>query len=227
MKIFRIDRPLTTWPAAATQLLQSTDEATLNCLPARLVADSAVNRNDRPAFVPDFARQDWVVEVRPAIHIGRLGKFIATRFADRYISNISLVGLLLPSQQAAEQNRLDGIDPLSALYDSFDGAITAGVQFPFNNGSVGCASAQGMANDSVLKISAEYSCNDHSRKADVDVRLEDLHVEETVALISRFTMLKSGDMIIPASIGVEFPIVLNSSLTATLNSEAALALRLK
>jgi hypothetical protein len=61
----------------------------------------------------------------------------------------------------------------------------------------------------------------------VAVSLADLHVEETVALISRFTMLKSGDLILPAAISLAFPISLNASLTARLNAHPALSLRLK
>jgi hypothetical protein len=266
MKIFRIDRPLQQWPDAATKALLSSDEATLNCLPARLIADSAVNRNDRPAFVPDFAREGWQVEVRPAIHIGRLGKYIAPRFAYRYVDQISLVAILTPTEQTRRQNQLADVNPLSALYDSFDGALTAGLPFPLrlaapasNEVAKEAPSAQDptakafpdfaakeavnfstkevpdfSAKDAVaspdfstLQIDAEFVSGGETTTQQMAVSLADLHVEETVALISRFTMLKSGDLILPAALSLAFPISLNASLTARLNALPALSLRLK
>jgi hypothetical protein len=228
MKIFRIDRPLQQWPDAATKALLSSDEATLNCLPARLIADSAVNRNDRPAFVPDFAREGWQVEVRPAIHIGRLGKYIAPRFVYRYVDQISLVAILTPTEQTRRQNQLADVNPLSALYDSFDGALTAGLPFPLRLAAPASNEVAKVAPDfSTLQIDAEFVSGGETTTQQMAVSLADLHVEETVALISRFTMLKSGDLILPAAISLAFPISLNASLTARLNARPALSLRLK
>jgi hypothetical protein len=247
MKIFRIDRPLQQWPDAATKALLSSDEATLNCLPARLIADSAVNRNDRPAFVPDFAREGWQVEVRPAIHIGRLGKYIAPRFAYRYVDQISLVAILTPTEQTRRQNQLADVNPLSALYDSFDGALTAGLPFPLRLAAPASNEVAKVAPDfstkevpdfsakdavaspdfSTLQIDAEFVSGGETTTQQMAVSLADLHVEETVALISRFTMLKSGDLILPAALSLAFPISLNASLTARLNALPALSLRLK
>ena len=48
-----------------------------------------------------------------------------------------------------------------------------------------------------------------------------------VAFVSRFCTLKSGDIIIPASAGITFPVALDMRLRATLNGINALELRLK
>jgi hypothetical protein len=213
MKIFRIDRKAESWPKSAAEALLTPDSCPSTPLPVRLIADSAANRNNRPAFVPDFAREGWIVEVRPAIHIGRLGKFIAARFADRYIKSLSLVALLRPAD----------MQELNSLNDSFDGAITLGEEFTYTPG-------EKLRIDATLEAiegSDIASTSDLPAQLHADIDLEQLHIEDTVALISRYSMLKSGDIILPASVGIEFPITLNTSLTATAGSDARLIVRLK
>lgn len=219
MKIFRIDRQADRWPEAASVALENAEAAPLGVLPARLVADSAIIRNNRPVFVPDFAREGWVVEILPAIYIGRLGKFISPRFAMRYVEAFSLVACVRPAVAHVPD----------ALTDSFDGAITVGVTMPFPE-------RRG------LKISARYEPLPAGRAArkmpeeesgqepvsDVkDVDMTSLRVGETVALLSRYATLKSGDIIVPASIGLSFPVCLDYSLTAEVEGVPALSLRLK
>jgi hypothetical protein len=174
--------------------------------------------------------------VRPAIHIGRLGKYIAPRFVYRYVDQISLVAILTPTEQTRRQNQLADVNPLSALYDSFDGALTAGLPFPLRLAAPASNEVAKETSDfstkeapdfSALQIDAEFVSGGETTTQQMAVSLADLHVEETVALISRFTMLKSGDLILPAAISLAFPISLNASLTASLNAHPALSLRLK
>lgn len=207
MKIFRIDRQVGNWSETAAEALRSPEAAPLGVLPARLIADSAIVRNNRPVFLPDFARSGWIVEIRPAIHIGRLGKFIPVRFAERYILNVSLVSCLRQSDTSLP-------DPLA---DSFDGAITIGEPFPY-------------IPDKSLEISVTFAplSGDAApivKSANIPQDL--LRLPETVALLSRYATLKSGDIILPASIGLTFPAAIGYSLTATLASTTALISRLK
>lgn len=212
MKIFRIDRDIAEWPEEAATALLSPEAAPLGVLPARLVADSAVIRNNRPVFIPDFAREGWVVDVRPAVQIGRLGKFISRRFAERYVEGFSLVACV----------RSEGESLPDALTDSFDGAVTVGEMIPLpDNGYVTLRvaytplPAKGGRQEAVTEEKA------------VEIDMETLRISDTVALLSRYATLKSGDLILPASVGLTFPVRLDYSLTGEVDGRAVLSLRVK
>lgn len=213
MKIFRIDRQAGEWPRAAATLLATPEAVCGGALPARLVADSAVVRNNRPVFVPDFAREGWVVEVLPAIHIERLGKFISPRFALRHVGRFSLVGCLRPAGKSVPD----------ALTDSFDGAIVVGQTGSFPQGDTLSVTAR----FEPLPVVRPGAPTGATREERVEVEMASLHVADTIALLSRYATLKSGDMIIPASIGVSFPVSLDRSLAACADGAYPLVLRLK
>jgi 2-keto-4-pentenoate hydratase/2-oxohepta-3-ene-1,7-dioic acid hydratase in catechol pathway len=81
-----------------------------------LIADSAIIRENRPVFMPDFA-ESWQSKVMPAIRICRLGLNIAPKFANRYYDAFTLVHQLIP-------NISDNAE--SATMVSFDGALAIG-----------------------------------------------------------------------------------------------------
>lgn len=213
MKIFRIERHAGEWPRAAKEALETPEAVPEGVLRVRLLADSALVRNNRPVFVPDFAREGWVVEVLPAIIIQRLGKFISPRFAHRHIGGFSLAACLHPA----------GMSVPDALTDSFDGAIVLGEPSAFPTGET-------------LRVTALYeplSSNggrqqpESRRELHVEIHLDALHIADTVALLSRYATLKSGDIILPASVGLSFPVILDHSLTASADGASLLSLRIK
>lgn len=213
MKIFRVERQAAEWPRSAKEALETPEGVPGGVLRVRLLADSAMLRNNRPVFVPDFAREGWVVEVFPAIIIQRLGKFIAPRFAHRHIGGFSLAACLHPV----------GMSVPDALTDSFDGAIVMGEPSAFPTGEA-------------LRVTARYeplSLNggrqepESRRESHVEIPLEALHIADTVALLSRYATLKSGDIILPASVGLSFPVILDHALTASADGASSLSLRIK
>lgn len=194
--------------AAALSSPEATPEMVIG---ARLIADSGVVRNNRPVFVPDFAlNQQWRLEVSPIVTIGRLGKYISPKFASRHIAGIGLAGYL----------RRDGENLPNALTDSFDGVIVIGEVFPYEEGR------KSLAVTATMKTGVPDG--EETLETNMLVELSKLHVEETVALVSRYATLKSGDVIMPIrNQALTFPVLLGSSLTATLDGEEALSLRLK
>lgn len=199
MKLFLTDRPNTLWPDSAAEAAVTPEVTPAGILPLRLIADSGINRNDRPAFLPDFAREGWVLDIMPAVRIGRLGKFISPKFAARHISEFMLVGVLRdPSSRTP--------DPLT---DSFDGVATQGN--PLEYASL----------PPVITISAEAIGPDgHVTRRDLTLDISTLHIPETVALISRYSTLKSGDIIIPASTGLQFPAMIDTAITTRISLSA-------
>ena len=241
MKIFRVNRRVGEWPREAEEALRTPYGAPLRALDVNVLADSAANRNNRPMFVPDFAREGWVVEVLPAVRIGRLGKFIAPRFAHRYIQDILLTAFL---------HQPDG-DPVAPLACLFDGALTLGAPIPnsafCNPHSSEASSADAAAiyrapTTGTLHIEASLAPLSHgaaspasdaapiSRGAAADaatiiadVDIEALRLPETIALLSRYCTLKSGDLILPASAAITFPALLNHQLTAACTAPSCTA----
>lgn len=241
MKIFRVNRRVGEWPREAEEALRTPYGAPLRALDVNVLADSAANRNNRPMFVPDFAREGWVVEVLPAVRIGRLGKFIAPRFAHRYIQDILLTAFL---------HQPDG-DPVAPLACLFDGALTIGDPIPnsafCNPHSSEASSADAAAiyrapTTGTLHIEASLAPLSHgaaspasdaapiSRGAAADaatiiadVDIEALRLPETIALLSRYCTLKSGDLILPASAAITFPALLNHQLTAACTAPSCTA----
>lgn len=241
MKIFRVNRRVGEWPSEAEEALRTPYGAPLRALDVNVLADSAANRNNRPMFVPDFAREGWVVEVLPAVRIGRLGKFIAPRFAHRYIQDILLTAFL---------HQPDG-DPVAPLACLFDGALTLGDPIPnsaFCNPHLSEASSADAAaiyrapTTGTLHIEASLAPLSHgaaspasdaapiSRGAAADaatiiadVDIEALRLPETIALLSRYCTLKSGDLILPASAAITFPALLNHQLTAACTAPSCTA----
>lgn len=241
MKFFRVNRRVGEWPREAEEALRTPYGAPLRALDVNVLADSAANRNNRPMFVPDFAREGWVVEVLPAVRIGRLGKFIAPRFAHRYIQDILLTAFL---------HQPDG-DPVAPLACLFDGALTLGDPIPnsafCNPHSSEASSADAAAiyrapTTGTLHIEASLAPLSHgaaspasdaapiSRGAAADaatiiadVDIEALRLPETIALLSRYCTLKSGDLILPASAAITFPALLNHQLTAACTAPSCTA----
>ena len=232
MKVIRADRMAGPLHPALAAAIADPEAVPLDLLRLQLIADSAIGRNNHPVFLPDFITADpgaWVVEVMPAVQIGRLGKFIRPKFAARHISAILLAGWVRPATA-------DSATPITLL---FDGALTRGVEMPQNEifpaDSLPADSADScdeISGNALLQIEAEYSpirdaSGENTKRESASMAREQIHAEDMVAFVSRFCTLKSGDIIIPASAGITFPVALDMRLRATLNGINALELRLK
>ena len=227
MKVIRADRMAGPLHPALAAAIADPEAVPLDLLRLQLIADSAIGRNNHPVFLPDFITADpgaWVVEVIPAVQIGRLGKFIRPKFAARHISAILLAGWVRPATA-------DSAAPITLL---FDGALTRGVEMPLNEifPADSADSCDEISGNALLQIEAEYSpirdaSGENTKRESASMAREQIHAEDMVAFVSRFCTLKSGDIIIPASAGITFPVALDMRLRATLNGINALELRLK
>lgn len=189
-------------------------------IPAGLIADSAVNRNRRPVFIPDFARQGWMLEILPALRISHLGKFIAPRFARRYTDAFTLCALLRPQRAADDESfkNLANSPLISDVAFFFDCAVTIGEPIPsFSEGT--------------LLIRAESSplagSSGEPLAVEADIPVDFLMADQLISRASAYCTLKSGDLILPGSINITFPVSLDRSLTATINGLPILSTRIK
>ena len=131
--------------------------------------------------------EGWRLEIVPLVVISRLGKWIEPRFAPRYYNEVSLAARLVPPVGA----------PSGAFETNFDGAVAPG---------------------RVIAVPADGTftiCLDG--KDEISLSAEMLHVDDTVALSSRFMMLKTGDMIVPCRTQLYVAPVVGTRVSATLN----------
>lgn len=229
MKVLRIDRQSGTWPCEAQEAI---GQDVICPLPVEMIADSAVNRNDRPVFVPDFAISGgWTLDILPVIHIGHQGKSIASRFAHRYVSGLSLAAQLHPASGSR----------FLPLYGAIDTAFTLGPALPLtirpehqpdNDTKLAPTdtdSDRTPADCQEIKITVDYTPQPGSKhpfepvSRELTVKLADLKIAETVELLSRFITLKTGDLLIPCTLGpaLSLPLHLDAALTATLTLAGA------
>lgn len=186
--------------------LASADVPDPSAVPAALIADSAAVRPSTPLFVPDFATEGWTLRLFPAVTIGRLGKSIAPRFAPRYRSGWRMAARLMPLSS-------DPSDALQAVCAAFDGAVALGPElqeWPLGPFDV-----------RLTHPSLEGGC------ADIRIDPADLHIDETIALASRFMTLKTGDLILPCHLPVEVAPTVGTRLTAESASGTLLSLKLR
>lgn len=200
MKIIAIERESGVWPEAMQRALASSEAVAPEALPVSIIADTAVARPGFPMFVPDFARS-WRIGFMPAVGLGRLGKWIEPRFAPRYYSTLSLVARLLPPE---------GYIPAgSALMSNIDGSLATAPYIPLPEEGT----------DLTFRL-------EHTGQ-ECTISTAELRLPDTVALVSRYMTLRTGDILLPCLLPFTIPVELDSKVDITLNGEPILSFKVK
>ena len=173
-----------------------------------LMADSAIIRTNKPFFVPHFA-QSFTGTPAIVLHIDRLGKHIAPRFAHRYCLAVAPAIKVTARGLDMEQPN----EATSALAHSFDGALLLGdfsdVDTPasINEGEVTIE----RNGESVSQGSLEVSGHDF---------------RQLIARLSVYFTLKMGDMIV-VELGGDIVLKTGDTLNAAINGNQKLTIRVK
>jgi len=143
-----------------------------------LKADSAVLKDGKPFFIPDYSNQiDYETEL--VVRIDRLGKNIAERFAHRYYSEVT-VGIDFTARDLQQKLRAKGL-PWS-ICKSFDNSAVIGDFIPVDR-----------AGD-INRIPFHLDINEKIvQKGNTREIL--FTVDQIIAYASRFFTLKMGDLI--------------------------------
>jgi len=143
-----------------------------------LKADSAVLKDGKPFFIPDYSNQiDYETEL--VVRIDRLGKNIAERFAHRYYSEVT-VGIDFTARDLQQKLRAKGL-PWS-ICKSFDNSAVIGDFIPVDR-----------AGD-INRIPFHLDINEKIvQKGNTREML--FTVDQIIAYASRFFTLKMGDLI--------------------------------
>lgn len=157
--------------------------------------DTAVLRNNKPFFIPDFS-SDVHYETEIIIKINRIGKNIAAKFAHRYYSEIGL-GVDFTARDV--QRKLKDAGKPWEIAKAFDNSAVIGNFLPSENfPDIQDVHFSLKLNDSVVQ---------QGYTADMIFK-----VDEIIAYVSKFFTLKIGDIIFtgtPAGVG---PVAINDRL---------------
>ena len=143
-----------------------------------LKPDSALLRDGKPFFLPDFS-QEIHYETELVVRVSRLGKNIAERFAHRYYDAVT-VGIDFTARDLQRKFRKEGLP--WELCKGFDNSAAIGTfvpkdelpdiqQIPFHLDIDGKTVQQGYSGDMLFAV------------------------DEIVAFVSRFYTLKMGDLL--------------------------------
>jgi len=165
-----------------------------------LKPDSALLRNRRPFFLPDFsARIDYETEL--IVRIGRLGKSINGKFAMRYVDAVS-VGIDFTARDMQEKAREQGLP--WTLCKGFDSSAAIGEWIPVEQ----------VGND-IQDIRFHLDIDGKTVQSGCTADMT-FSVARIIEYISGFCTLRTGDVIFtgtPAGVG---PVSIGQHLQAYL-----------
>ena len=149
--------------------------------------DSAILKGGKPFFIPDFAKRfDYEAEL--VVRISKLGKNIAPRFAHRYYDAVT-IGVDITARDLQEHFRHEGLP--WELCKGFDGSAVLGDFIPVER----------FSNIQNIRFRLNIDGNTVQQGHSAEMLYG---VDELVAYVSQFFMLKTGDLIFtgtPVGIG--------------------------
>lgn len=172
----------------------------------QLMADSSVLLSGKPFFIPGFARQ-FTVSASLALRVSRLGKCIAERFAHRYYDSVA------PAVVVSPEGILESEIADYVTATAFDGALWLG-RFVAADGVDVAAPALEMA------ISGTRQCVASAQRLP-------LSPDAIIAAVSRQVTLKMGDIILTGNCTPAEHIAIGDTVTASLQGEEGLRIRVK
>lgn len=146
--------------------------------------DSALQKNNKPFFIPDFT-QSVTVSLHAVVRISKLGKNIAERFAFRYYDAIT-AGLDITAADLLQHCKEQAL-PWEASC-GFDGSAVIGDFIPVERFKALSALH--------LKL-----CADGKPMQEDTLSCLKLNVEQAIARLSKYYTMKTGDLIYMGALG--------------------------
>ena len=169
-----------------------------------LKADSALLKNGKPFFVPDWSsRVDYEAEL--VVRICRLGKGIPVRFAHRYYDAVT-VGIDFTARDIQQQARSQGLP--WTISKGFDGSAAIGEWCMVNDEG---------GRETTFHLDINGQTVQKGNPADML-----FSVDEIISYLSRFFTLRTGDLIFtgtPPGVG---PVKIGDHLEGYLGEERVL-----
>ena len=167
--------------------------------------DSALLKDGKPFFIPDFSKQiDYETEL--VVRINRLGKNISERFGHRYYDAVT-VGIDFTARDLQRQYREKGLP--WELCKGFDNSAAIGDWVPVDR----LADVNGVN----FHLDIDGKTVQAGNTADMLFK-----IDQIIAYVSQFCTLKIGDMIFtgtPVGVG---PVVIDNHLEGYLENQKVL-----
>ncbi len=177
----------------------------VNALP-----DTALLRGGKPFFIPDFANP-CTCQSGLAIRICRLGRSISPRFAHRYYDAVT-VGVTFTAKNLLQQCRENGL-PWSVC-TGFDGSASVGEFIPLS--------------EEMSLAQAEFTLlEDGQPVQSCSMKGARFTAEEIIGYVSRFHLLRQGDVIFLGFPAQPVEARMNTRLTASLAGRQVLGFNVK
>lgn len=141
-------------------------------------SDSSLLKDGKPFFIPDFSSEIHY-ETELVVKIDRLGKNIAERFAHRYYSEVT-VGIDFTARDLQRRLREQGLP--WEISKAFDNSAVIGTFIPLEKA--------GNVNQLSFHLDMNGKTVQQGNTADML-----FSVDQIIAYVSRFFMLKIGDLI--------------------------------
>ena len=174
-----------------------------------LMADSAIIKSNKPFFVPHFA-QSFTGTPAIVLHIDRLGKHIAPRFAHRYCLAVAPAIKVTARGLAMKQP----FEATSALAHSFDGALLLG------DFTAIADPASINSSEVTIKRNGEQITQGCLDGQSIDFR-------QLISQLSTYFTLKMGDMIVVELDSSDIELTIGDTLHAAINGKHKLTIRVK
>lgn len=175
-----------------------------------LKPDSALLKNNKPFFLPDFSA-DIQYEVEIVVIINKLGKGISAKYAHRYYDEITL-GIDITARDIQSRNAKAGMP--WELSKCFDGAAPIGKFVPVSS------------IENVLNVDFRLDINGKTvQKSNSSDMI--FNINQIIEYVSRFFTLKTGDLIFtgtPSGVG---KLHRNDNLVAYLGDKPVLDFMIK
>lgn len=169
-----------------------------------LKPDSAVLKDNKPFFIPDFAKS-FEYEGELVFRVNRLGKNIAERFAHRYYDAVTL-GLDIASTDLLASQRQDSL-PWD-LAKGFDGSAVLGEFIGVENFNIESLRFSVRSGNEVLQ---------RGNSAD-----QVWSIDKIIAYVSQFYTLKIGDLIFAGAPQGAKPLAIGQKLEGFLEDKQVL-----
>lgn len=206
MKIFLTDNNYS--PLAGNK---SIEPSLIGCAPVICeIPDTALLKDGRPFFIPDFA-SPCSYRAALVVRICRLGRCISPRFAHRYY-DAATVGIAFTADNLLEQCRAQGLPwDISKGFD--------------NSAAIGrFVTATEAEHPFALPVRVE---EDGRTVQEGSLANANFSIDELVAYISRFYLLRQGDLIYTGFPCPACTARLDTRLTAWLGDEKVLSFNVK
>ena len=172
-------------------------------------ADSALLKDGKPFFIPDFAA-DCRCQAELVVRLSRLGKSIPERFAYRYYDAVT-VGIGFTAGALLERCRREGLP--WELATGFDGAAAVGRFAPLEG--------RDMAD---LRFLLEADGTEVQRGWSGNMRWS---VDRLIAYVSRFYTVRQGDLLFTGTPVAAVPARIGTRLDGFLDGERRITIKVK